>query len=75
MYLTFFVGVLYDTRVGLCLLCISLFPFLFCKHLYEENRTGCFALIVFLMYCDCKCSVALPYAAVGWSAVCGCGVS
>ena len=23
------------------------------------------------MYCDYKCSVALPHAAVSWSAVCG----
>ena len=27
-------------------------------------------LIDFLMACDCWCSVALPYCAMGWSAVC-----
>ena len=27
----------------------------------------------FLISCDCKCSVALPHDAVGWSAVCVCG--
>ena len=27
--------------------------FLICKHLGEEERVGCFALIVFLMSCDC----------------------
>ena len=27
-------------------------------------------LIDILMYCDCKCSVALPHGAVGWSALC-----
>ena len=48
---------------------ITLCPFLFCNHLDEKGRAGCFAFIVFLMYCCCKCSVALPHGAVGWSAV------
>ena len=26
------------------------------------------------MACCCKCSVALPHCAVGWSAVCDCGI-
>ena len=39
----------------------------------QESRAGCFALIVFLMSCDCKYSVA--HGAVGWSAVCDCGIS
>ena len=34
-----------------------------------------FAIIVLQMYCYYKCSVALPHGAVGWSAVCGCGIS
>ena len=25
----------------------------------KRGRVGCFALIFFLMYCDCECSVAL----------------
>ena len=36
---------------------------------------GCFAIIVLQMYCYYKCSVALPHGAVGWSAVCDCGIS
>ena len=36
---------------------------------------GCFAMIVFQMYCFYKCSVALPHGAMGWSAVCDCGIS
>ena len=27
------------------------------------------------MYCDYKHSVVLPYGAVGWSAVCDCGMT
>ena len=44
-----------------------------CNRFDEEERAGCFALIVFLIACDCKCSVALPHNAVGWSAACDCG--
>ena len=51
------------------LVCISACPFKFCNHLDEEERAGCFACIVFWMYCYCKCSVALPQGAVGFSAV------
>ena len=39
----------------------------------EEERAGCLAFIVFRM--SCKCSVALPHDAVGWSVVCNCGIS
>ena len=48
--------------------------FLFCNHLDGEERSGCFALLVFLVSCDCYCSVAIPHGAVGWSAVCDCGI-
>ena len=39
-----------------------------------EERAGCLAFIIFRMSCYCKCSVALPHGAVGWSAVCDCGI-
>ena len=42
----------------------------FCHHLDGEVKAGCFTLIVFLMSCDCYCSVALPQGAMGCSAVC-----
>ena len=51
------------------LLCISLSSLYFCEHFDEEENDSCFALIVFLMHCDCKRSVALPHDAVGYSAV------
>ena len=47
----------------------------FFNRLDEEDRADCFALIVFLMSCDCWCSVALPHGVVGWSAVRDCGIS
>ena len=52
--------------------CISLCPFKFGNHL-EESWLVSFN-IVFLMYCDYKCSVALPRSAVCWSAVCDSGI-
>ena len=51
------------------LLCITLCPFYFCNHLEDEEKAGCFAIIVLQMYCYYKCSVALPHGAVSWSAV------
>ena len=58
------------------LLSITLCPFYFCNHLEEEEKAVFFAIIVLQMYCYYnKCSVALPHGAVGWSAVCDCGIS
>ena len=53
------------------LLCNTFLSFLFDL----EKKTGCFTLIVYLVFCDCYCSVALSYGVVGWSAVCDCGIS
>ena len=55
------------------MLCIALCPF--CNHLDGEERAGCSTLFVILVSCDCYCSVALPCGAMGWSAVCDCGIS
>ena len=43
-------------------------------HSAREERADCFYLNVFLLSCDCKCSVSLPHGVVGWSAVCDCGI-
>ena len=47
------------------LLCIDLCQFRFCNHLEEEEKAGCFAVVVLHMYCYCKCSMRLPRGAVG----------
>ena len=49
--------------------------FKICNQLDEEKRAGCFALIVFLMPCDAKCSLALLHGAVCWYAVCECDIT
>ena len=46
-----------------------------CSRLGGKERAGCFILTVFLMSCDSQCFVSLPQCAVGWSAVCDCGIS
>ena len=56
------------------LLGITYCSFWFCNHFDEEEKAGCFAIIVLQMYCYYKCSVALPHRAVGWPAVCECGI-
>ena len=41
----------------------------------EREKAGCFAFIVLLMSCYCKCSVTLPHVVVSWSVVCDSGIS
>ena len=65
MYFRLFVGVL-----SLYLVC-----YVFCNHLKVEEKAGCFAIIVLQIYCYYACSVTHPHGAVGWSAVCDCGIS
>ena len=52
------------------LLRITLCPFYF----EEEEKAGCFAIIVLQINCYYKCSVALPHGTVVWSAFCDCGI-
>ena len=61
----------------LALLCNTLCPFLLCSHPDGDERAAAvsFTLIVFLITCDCYCSIAFPHGAVGWSAVHDCGIS
>ena len=70
MYFPLFVGVL----------CLSIFCYALlcahsrCNHLEEDETAGYFTIIVLQMYCNYKCSLALPHCAVGWSALCDCGI-
>ena len=71
-------GVFGGVRGALCLVLVLLFsslcPSSFEIHLGGEERAGCFALTVCLMSCDSQCYVALPQCALGWFAVCDCGI-
>ena len=40
---------------------------------WSRHNLLCFYCL--LMSCYCKCPVAPPHGAVGWSAVCDCGIS
>ena len=51
--------------LGFVLLCIYVCYIYFWSHIDEEENNSCFALIAFLVSCDCKCSVPLPHDAVG----------
>ena len=66
MYFPLLVGILY---LYLALLCVHTS---FSNQLEEDEKAACFAIIVLQMYCYYKCSVALPYGAMGWFAVCNC---
>ena len=48
--------------------------FLVYNHLDEDEIAGCFAFIVFRMYCCCVCPVVLPQGALDVSAICDCGI-
>ena len=58
-----------DSVFGLCFNKQYLVPISFFIHLDGEERIVCFTLIVFLMSCDGKCSVALRHGAVSRSVV------
>ena len=59
------------------ILCLSLFccALLCVLSSFAIILAVCFAFIVLGMSCYCKCSVTLPHSAMGWSALCDCGIS
>ena len=59
----------------LCFVMYYSVSILVCNHLEKEEKADCLGCIVLQMSYYCKCSVALPHCAVGWSAVCDCGIS
>ena len=57
--------------VSLCILCVhSSFAII----LKRKRKLVALAIIVLQMYSYYKCSLALPHGAMGWSAVCNCGI-
>ena len=60
-----------------CLIIVLLFRTLFHSSLaiiLMGKRELVALLISFLMSCDCKCALVVPHGAMGWSAVCDCGI-
>ena len=87
---TFTTGRAYYSQLIYCPLLQSLLEFCVCSliryaipcvfssfgnHVDGEELAGRFALLVFLVSCDCCCSETLLRGAVGWSALCDCGIS
>ena len=58
-----------------CSLWLWYFLIILTYYFWRGIENWLFAFIVLQMYCYYKCSVALPHGAVGWSAVCDCGIS
>ena len=70
MYLPLFKGVLCLSLFFYALLCVlSSFAII-----WKRKNELVALLIVLRMSCNCKYCVALPNGAVGWSAVCDCGI-
>ena len=72
MYFSLFVGFLRLSLFWYALLCtLSSFAI----SLRRKRKSWLLCFFVLRMSCYCKCSVALPHDAVGWSAVGDCGIS
>ena len=71
MYFPLFVGVPCLSLFCCALRCVY---FSFAIILKKKETAGCFAIIIFQMYCYHKSPVALPHGVVGWSEVCDCGI-
>ena len=66
---------IYNINPGKSTICLfGVHECLFLKKNVIDKRTGCLSLIVIRMSCYCEYPVALPQGAVGWSAVCDCGI-
>ena len=55
--------------------CTNMFLSIALLNFEEEEKAGCFAFIALQVSCPCKCSVALPHGAKGWSSVSVYGIS
>ena len=65
----------WNSHVAAHVMLLALVTPVFCNHLEEEEKAGCFAIIVLQKYCYYKCCVALRHGAVDWYAVCESGIS
>ena len=75
-YVTFTYGVLGQIWYFIPDLCpFSCFVSIYTIILIGKQRADCFALTVYLMSYDSRCSVALPLSTLGWSAIFHCGIS
>ena len=56
----------------ICLVLVSVLSVLssFCNHLLRKKGLVALNLIVFLLSCNCYCSLSYPHGAMNWSAVC-----
>ena len=62
--------------IGSCVAMHYLVAFYFCNHLAEEEKAGCFILIVLLLALLIVFgALSLPHSVVSWAAVCNCGIS
>ena len=49
---------------SLCFVVHSLCPSYVCYHFDEKKGASCFALIVFMCFCDCLCCMALSHRVI-----------
>ena len=66
---------LWEFYVCLCFVYVMHYLASFAIILKRNRKLVAKAIIVLQMYCYYKCFVALSNGAVGWSAVCDCGIS
>ena len=71
IYLSLFVGALCWSLFWYALLNVfSIFAIIL-----KRKRELVTFLLLFLMSCYCKCPITFPHGAMGWSAICDCGIS
>ena len=59
---------------GPCVVMQYSVSFLILNHLAEEERAGCFTLIVLLLLCGRYCYISFPQDGMYWFVVAGCGI-
>ena len=57
-----------------CNVVLSILSSFFFNNLVEDERVGCFTLILFLLSCSFLCFVSPPRGAMGWFEIVGCSI-